>query len=106
MSNLSTVMDGMREQGAALPPLSTKPIVFDTEGMEAPVVQLGVAVGLLRRVTAGGSLYELNPDWFSDPVTRTGEGLASGGPELALLIGQASGSSLGIPVAAPGALGT
>lgn len=105
--NDSTVLAGIRASDALL---SSSPIIVDTEGMEAPVVQLGVAVGLLRPATAGGPLYELNPDWFSDPVTRTGEGLANGGPQLAMLIaqliGQASGSSLGIPVTNPGALGT
>ncbi|MBP2232600.1 hypothetical protein J2847_005931 [Azospirillum agricola] len=86
------------------------PVVIDTRGMEVPVVQLAIAVGLLRRLPGDGSLCALNPDWFSDPVRQTGVGLASGGPELARLIaqliGQVSGNALGAPVPDPGALGT
>ncbi len=86
------------------------PIVVDTHGMEVPVVTLAVSCGLLRPVEGKDSVYELNPDWFTDPVGKTGEGFSNNPETLALLvaqlIGQASGSSLGIPIKEPGSLGT
>ncbi|WP_154667222.1 DUF6603 domain-containing protein [Niveispirillum irakense] len=83
--------------------------VIDGAGIDAPVLQLGVALGLLEPVGSGGG-YRLNPGWFSDPVTKSGKGLGDHPATLALvlaqLIGQMSGGSLGIPVKEPGSLGT
>jgi hypothetical protein len=89
---------------------TTNPIVIETGSVAPPVIQLAVACGLLQAVAGEVGLYELNPGWFTDPVGQTGAGLANNADTLALviaqLIGQASGSSLGIPAKEPGSLGT
>ncbi|WP_376964052.1 DUF6603 domain-containing protein [Azospirillum sp. A26] len=89
---------------------ATSPILIEAAGVEAPAIQLAVACGLLLPVDGQEGVYQLNPDWFTDPVGKTGQGMSENAVTLALviaqLIGQASGSSLGIPVREPGALGT
>ncbi|WP_346897378.1 DUF6603 domain-containing protein [uncultured Roseibium sp.] len=88
----------------------TSPITISSKETDSQVIQLGQACGLLRPVPGQDGVSELNDNWFEDPVGKTGEGLADNPETLAKLIagliGDLSGSSLGIPVKEPGALGT
>src|SRR4051812_2762632 len=102
MSN--TVALSRQELGDSPP----SPIVI-TAGMDSQVVQLALAVGLFRPSGTPDS-YELNPDWFTDPVGKTGAALQANGEALGALIGQLLGSvggkAVGVPVKEPGMLGT
>ncbi|MCQ0090815.1 YdbH domain-containing protein [Roseovarius sp. M141] len=88
----------------------TSPITISANETDGQVIQLGLACGLLRPVAGEQGVYEIDPDWFSDPVGKTGAGLGNNPETLAVLIagliGDMSGSSLGIPVKEPGDLGT
>lgn len=88
----------------------TSPITISANQTESQVIQLGVACGLLRPVANEDGVYEVDPEWFTDPATKTGAGLGNNPETLAVLIagliGDMSGSSLGIPVKEPGDLGT
>ncbi|MGE5515806.1 MAG: DUF6603 domain-containing protein [Bacteroidota bacterium] len=90
--------------------LTASPITLTSDDADAPVIALGTAIGLLQEEGDNPGTYTLNPAWFADPIGMTGDGLASGGPALAALIadliGQASGSSLGIPAQTPANLGS
>ena len=94
-----------REEFGDTPP---SPIVI-TAGMDSQVVQLALAVGLFVPSATPDS-YELNPDWFTDPVGKTGAALQANGDALGALIGQLLGSvggkAIGVPVKEPGMLGT
>ena len=94
-----------REEFGDAPP---SPIVI-TAGMDSQVVQLALAVGLFVPSATPDS-YELNADWFTDPVGKTGDALQANGEGLGELIGQLLGSvggkAVGIPVKEPGMLGT
>ena len=48
-----------------------------------PVIQLAVACGLLMPVDGEPGFFQLDPDWFSDPVNKTGEGLSNNAPTCA-----------------------
>lgn len=89
--------------------LGSSPITLTATETDPPILTLGTAIGLLIEDPNAKGTFTLNPDWFADPIGATGDGLASGGPALAALIaqliGQASGSSLGIPAQAPANLG-
>ncbi|MDP9840617.1 hypothetical protein J2T09_005405 [Neorhizobium huautlense] len=86
------------------------PITISAKDTDNQVIQLGQACGLLRPVPGEEGVSELNDSWFEDPVAKTGAGLADNPETLARLIagliGDLSGSSLGIPVKEPGELGT
>lgn len=99
-----------RDQGRAIADaLGSSPITLTATEADPPILTLGTAIGLLIEDPNAKGTFILNPDWFADPIGTTGDGLASGGPALAALIaqliGQASGSSLGIPAQAPADLG-
>ncbi len=88
----------------------TSPITISANETDTQIIQLGIACGLLRPVAGQDGVYEIDPDWFTDPVGKTGKGLGNNPETLATLIagliGDLSGSSLGIPVKEPGDLGT
>lgn len=99
-----------RAKGQALADtLDSNPITLTATETDPPILTLGTAIGLLIEDPNAKGTFILNPDWFADPIGATGDGLAAGGPALAALIaqliGQASGSSLGIPAQAPANLG-
>jgi hypothetical protein len=102
--------DDVRLQAEALAEaLGASPITLTATDTDPPILTLGTAIGLLTEERANPGTFDVCPDWFGDPIGKTGAGLGSGGPALAVLIaqliGQSSGSSLGIPVQAPGDLG-
>ena len=102
---MSNIVAFSREELGDSPP---SPIVI-TAGMDSQVVQLALAVGLFVPSATPDS-YELNPDWFTDPVGKTGDALQANGEALGELVGQLLGSvggkAVGVPVRDPGMLGT
>ena len=102
---MSNLVAFSREETGGTPP---SPLVI-TSGLDSQVVQLGLAVGLLIPSETPGSA-ELNADWFTDPVGKTGDALQANGAALGELIGQLLGSvggkAVGVPVRDPGMLGT
>ena len=101
---LNTVAFSRAEAGDAPP----SPIVI-TAGLDSQVVQLALAVGLFVPSATPGE-HELNADWFTDPIGKTGDALQENGAALGELIGQLLGSvggkAVGVPVRDPGMLGT
>ncbi|KTS23845.1 hypothetical protein NS230_16375 [Methylobacterium indicum] len=89
---------------------ASSPIQVSGSTLDAPVLSLAVAVGLLRERSPGSGLYEVDPAWFENPLGNVSEALKTQGPELASLLtqllGQVGGHALGIPVRNPGSLGT
>lgn len=102
-----TMFVALRE-GALPGPGGPSPI--EVEGLSPAVLQLALAAGLLRQKTGAPGVYELDPDWFTDPVGKTGAAFKTNGAELAellaQLLGDIGGKALGIPIQDPGNLGT
>ncbi|MFY8106350.1 MAG: hypothetical protein ACOVKO_05485, partial [Elstera sp.] len=101
--------ESLQQAQAMAAALTGNPITLTATETDPPILTLGTAIGLLTEDPSAEGTFILNPDWFADPIGKTGDGLASGGPALAALIaqliGQASGGSLGIPAQAPANLG-
>lgn len=78
-------------------------------GLEPQIAQLGLAIGLLQNGASAGS-YDVNVDWFSNPLAETKTALTANGQGLASLLeavlGSLGGTALGIPAQDPDSLGT
>ncbi len=83
---------------------------FQVEGVGSPVLSLAIAAGVLVPVEGKPGAYEVNGAWFSDPLGNTAAAFQQNGPELAQLLigllGEISGSALGVPAQNLGDLGT
>ncbi len=101
--------ESLQHAQAMVAALIDNPITLTATETDPPILTLGTAIGLLTEDPSTPGTFGLNPEWFANPIGKTGDGLASGGPALAALIaqliGQASGGSLGIPAQAPANLG-
>ncbi len=80
------------------------------EGLDPVLGSLGVLVGLLSESPAGSGVYSLIPGWFTDPITKTQQGITEN-PEqfqslLEQVLGKIAGNALGIPVSNAALLGT
>jgi len=83
---------------------------FQADGVAQPVISLALAVGVLKEVEGKPGTFEINPEWFSDPLGNTADSFKQNGAELAQLLiellGQISGNALGVPAQNLGDLGT
>ncbi len=83
-------------------------IVFS--GLDPILGSLGEMVGLLDGTPDTKDTYELNNQWFTDPIENTKSGFTKNSSQLSDLLGQilgkVGGNALGIPVQDPALLGT
>lgn len=77
-------------------------------GLDPALGNLGLMIGLLSR--EGDDSYELDPDWFGDPIGKVQSGLRQNPAEIAglltQLLGSAAGQAMGLPVKDAALLGT
>lgn len=77
-------------------------------GLDPILGSLGQLINLLT--SQGTDTYELNGDWFLDPITNIENGVKQNPQEfqslLGQILGQVGGNALGAPVSNPGVLGT
>lgn len=82
---------------------------FDSTQLAPTLIQLGLAIGLLRTVGGDPNSVELNADWFKNPLAATGSNLSNNGAHIASLfsslLGEISASALGLPAQDLGAMG-
>ncbi|NVI83615.1 DUF6603 domain-containing protein [Janthinobacterium sp. BJB401] len=82
---------------------------FDASQLAPTLLKLGIAIGILRAVQGQANSYELNPDWFQNPMNLTGDNLSTNGATIAELfaelLGEVSASALGLPAQDLGSMG-
>jgi hypothetical protein len=79
-------------------------------GLDPILGSLGEMVGLLEQEDVSTDTYELNNEWFTDPIGNTRSGFTENSANFSDLLGQVlgkvGGNALGIPVQDPALLGT
>ncbi len=79
-------------------------------GLDPILGSLGEMIGLLDKEEIKDDTYNLNNEWFTDPIEKTKKGFTKKSSNLGDLLGQilgkVGGNALGIPVKDPALLGT
>ncbi|MEM7641169.1 MAG: DUF6603 domain-containing protein [Pseudomonadota bacterium] len=87
-------------------------ISFD--GLDPTLASLGILIGVLTKgpppTGTADQSYDLNGDWFADPIANLRKAVGENAGEIAALLsglmGAAAGQALGVPVTDPALLGT
>lgn len=79
-------------------------------GLDPVLASLGILIGLLTQPDPQQDVYQLNPNWFANPINNTQQGITAN-PEqfeklLTSILGKIGGNALGIPVQDAALLGT
>ncbi len=79
-------------------------------GLDPVLASLGLLIGLLTKPDPTQDVYQLNPNWFANPINNTQQGITAN-PEqfeqlLASILGKIGGNALGIPIQDASLLGT
>ncbi|CAH9066854.1 hypothetical protein PSECIP111854_03972 [Pseudoalteromonas sp. CIP111854] len=86
---------------------STAPITLEPDSVDHLLLNIGQMIGLL--INNNGK-YVLNDQWFANPLQQTSDGFKNNSEQLPAilseLMGELSGTALGIPVKDPGLLGS
>lgn len=89
-----------------LPPAPT----VNSSALDPVIVNIAQMVDLLKPVAGKSDAFELNEEWFQNPLEKTSQGIQNNGTQIAelleQLLGQVGGHALGIPVQDPAILGT
>ncbi|WP_212004523.1 DUF6603 domain-containing protein [Chitinophaga sp. HK235] len=79
-------------------------------GLDPILASLGLLIGLLTQPDPELEVYQLNPNWFANPIDNTQKGITAN-PEqfqqlLTAILGKIGGNALGIPIQDASLLGT